>query len=403
MGSCFSTQERRTGSRSRTDSLKNKGQSKRRRRLGKAVFHKRRTRSGDKVGPYAGFGAPDRSFTNPAFQCGILLAGPPFVAFLAFFSSALFIDYELHFSCCCIRVLGNLCCSSLGFAVAMVGCFGFIGYTDEAWFDPATKFDSDCDEDFHSVMEDVSSLNGFDVASLSTHSSLKDSNLEDADGSVVSVPSGVQQQKSVELPTGNSLCDYAPQSVSRANSHVLEQSKPDGDLSIVRSPVFLDEVPRLSSDGVGKDDGGILDNCGLLPNVCLPCLVPTLPSMDRKRPVSPEAPASVKKAALKLSFKWKSTDGHSSSTNKKKDFAQNYAAYYPFGVDVFFCQRKIDHIARFVELPSINSSGKLPPILVVNVQLSGIKREGLFGRVLWECKRASPRQNVDIFQGRVFD
>lgn len=55
--------------------------------------------------------------------------------------------------------------------------------------------------------------------------------------------------------------------------------------------------------------------------------------------------------------------------DKKKEFAANYAAYYPFGVDVFLSQRKIDHIANFVELPTVNSSGNLPPLLVVNVQV----------------------------------
>lgn len=56
--------------------------------------------------------------------------------------------------------------------------------------------------------------------------------------------------------------------------------------------------------------------------------------------------------------------------DKKKDAAPDYAAYYPFGVDVFLSQRKIDHIARLVELPVINSSGTFPPpILVVNVQV----------------------------------
>ncbi|KAI3681096.1 hypothetical protein L6452_35878 [Arctium lappa] len=39
------------------------------------------------------------------------------------------------------------------------------------------------------------------------------------------------------------------------------------------------------------------------------------------------------------------------------------------GVDVFLSQGKIDHIARFVELPIVgSSSGELPSILVVNVQ-----------------------------------
>lgn len=55
--------------------------------------------------------------------------------------------------------------------------------------------------------------------------------------------------------------------------------------------------------------------------------------------------------------------------DRKKDFAPNYSAYYPFGVDVFLSPRKVDHIARFVELPSVSSSGKFPTILVVNVQV----------------------------------
>lgn len=55
--------------------------------------------------------------------------------------------------------------------------------------------------------------------------------------------------------------------------------------------------------------------------------------------------------------------------DKRKEFAANSAAYYPFGVDVFLSQRKINHVARFVELPISESSRILPPILVVNVQV----------------------------------
>lgn len=55
--------------------------------------------------------------------------------------------------------------------------------------------------------------------------------------------------------------------------------------------------------------------------------------------------------------------------DKRKEFAPNFAAYHPFGVDVFLSQRKIDHVAQFVELPVSDSSGTLPPILVVNVQV----------------------------------
>lgn len=55
--------------------------------------------------------------------------------------------------------------------------------------------------------------------------------------------------------------------------------------------------------------------------------------------------------------------------DKKKEFAPNSAAFYPFGVDVFLSPRKINHIARFVELPAIDSSGEIPPILIVNLQV----------------------------------
>ena len=56
--------------------------------------------------------------------------------------------------------------------------------------------------------------------------------------------------------------------------------------------------------------------------------------------------------------------------DKKKDFAPNYAAYYPFGVDLFLSPRKIEHVARFVELPVLNSSAAgFPPILIVNAQV----------------------------------
>lgn len=55
--------------------------------------------------------------------------------------------------------------------------------------------------------------------------------------------------------------------------------------------------------------------------------------------------------------------------DKKKDFAPKHAAYYPIGLDVFLSPKKVHHIAQYVELPTINHSGKLPPILVVNAQV----------------------------------
>lgn len=71
---------------------------------------------------------------------------------------------------------------------------------------------------------------------------------------------------------------------------------------------------------------------------------------------------------LHLNLRIKSTF-HLFYRDKKKDFAPNFAAYCPFAADVFLSQRKIDHIARFVDLPVIDSSEELPSILVVNLQV----------------------------------
>lgn len=56
--------------------------------------------------------------------------------------------------------------------------------------------------------------------------------------------------------------------------------------------------------------------------------------------------------------------------DKKKEFAPNNAAFYPLGADLFLSPRKIDHIARFVQIPAINVPGDFPSILIVNIQVA---------------------------------
>ncbi|KAJ6846767.1 uncharacterized protein M6B38_283170 [Iris pallida] len=174
-------------------------------------------------------------------------------------------------------------------------------------------------------------------------------------------------------------------------------------------------VKNAQSAEDGGDGGGVLDGCGgILPNNCLPFLPSPLPAPGTEKRGS--SATEKKKAPLKISFKWRSGEGHATpplfatkaflerplagtqvplcplekkmmdcwsqidpSTfkvrgpnyfrDKKKEFAPNYAAYYPFGVDVFLCRRKVDHITRFLDLPTVNSSKKFPPILVVNIQV----------------------------------
>ncbi|KFK43331.1 hypothetical protein AALP_AA1G111000 [Arabis alpina] len=244
---------------------------------------------------------------------------------------------------------------------------------DEAWFESNAAFETDCDDDFHSVNEDTSSLNGAERVSLSsttTTSSTRDSDI------------------------GNS---------SNSNE-VMSQS--NGDLNDTRQADLIDS----------SADEGLLENCRILPSNCLPCLNPTtvVPSVEKRRSLSSSPPSTRRKSSLKLSYKWR--EGHASGAlflskmqlkrpiagsqvpfcpiekkmldcwsiidpnsfrvrgktyfrEKKKEFAPSHAAYNPFGVDVFLSEHKINHIAQYVKLPVTTTSAKLPSILVVNVQI----------------------------------
>ncbi|KAL8142373.1 hypothetical protein V2J09_015405 [Rumex salicifolius] len=252
----------------------------------------------------------------------------------------------------------------------------FQGSIEEAWFDSITILDSDCEEDFQSVPDDLLSQTGFERLSVSSISSI---------------------DKQIHIGEAlNSVSDCARSSTE------------------AKHPVFIDEIASSADENSNKE-AGILENCGIIPSNCLPCLASTVPSIEKRSSLSSSPQNSRKKAALKLSFKWK--EGHANSAlfstkrllqrpiagsqvpfcridknvfdswsqiepgtfkvrgpnyfkDKKKEFAPNHAAYYPFGVDVFLCPRKIDHIAQFVELPTVSSSGSLPPtILVVNAQI----------------------------------
>lgn len=188
------------------------------------------------------------------------------------------------------------------------------GSLEEAWFDSIPVFESDCEEEYESVQDgiifprclnsiahflfatpfsnlrfgmhaisaDAFSVNGFEGASEPSISSLRD--------------------------TSNWHCYVNVQHTSAMGD---SQLKPDGLSSDANRPVYLDEI-SLSVDENGDREEGMLENCGILPNNCLPCLASTMSSDEKRRSLSSSPPSARKKAALKISFKWR--DGNANAS-----------------------------------------------------------------------------------------
>ncbi|RCV41385.1 hypothetical protein SEVIR_9G130400v4 [Setaria viridis] len=266
--------------------------------------------------------------------------------------------------------------------------FQVSGSIEEAWYDSLAMSESDAEDDFHSVQDDACSLNGFEnEAALST----RDGNSGSFKEAAQSGEHHHRKPKSSELSKGSSE-------------------------NGVRTSLSHDDVLSVSGEDSTHGGGRILDDCGLLPNNCLPCIASAVGVNEKKRALSSSPTHSMKMPSLKLSFKKKSGEAHPSSTllstkdflerplagkqvqlclldtkllnswshidpgtfrvrganyfrDKKKELAPNYAAYYPFGVDVYLSPQKLNHISRFVQLPDIQLSSRLPPLLVVNVQV----------------------------------
>lgn len=144
---------------------------------------------------------------------------------------------------------------------------------------------------------------GFDGTSITDSASPRNTSHVNGDVST-------QHFSSLEHPQDSCCGNSARNSVSGAAKSSVPPSdsdfkvKSDEPLSGTK-PVFLDSCS--AGETAGGDDS-LLDNCGILPNNCLPCLASTVHTVEKRRSLSSSPPSARKKASLKLSFKWK--DGH---------------------------------------------------------------------------------------------
>ena len=91
----------------------------------------------------------------------------------------------------------------------------------------------------------------------------------------------------------------------------------------VRTSVSHDDVASVAGEDSTHGGGRILDDCGLLPNNCLPCIASAVGVNEKKRALSSSPTHSMKMPSLKLSFKKKSGEAHPSSTLCKHLFIRH--------------------------------------------------------------------------------
>lgn len=151
---------------------------------------------------------------------------------------------------------------------------------------------------------DLLTVNGFEGASMPSNSSISDANHGDTSVSDQHAFSPYKMNKAENVSPRSSVHDSASEVLQNSSLEFDEAQK----MNEGNKPVFLDEISSSVDENCSKEQG-LLD-CGILPSTCLPCLV-SVSSVD-KRSLSSSPPSARKKAAYKLSFRWK--EGNASAT-----------------------------------------------------------------------------------------
>ncbi|KAK9698333.1 hypothetical protein RND81_08G096800 [Saponaria officinalis] len=244
---------------------------------------------------------------------------------------------------------------------------------DEAWFDSVSILDSDSDEEFSSVLGDNITVVGNVMGNLPTSEVLHyetASRFMDNGCKYKEYRGGYMK---IDGKNSDELCSTTKKLLDRSlgSFNYLDKTR--------------DKSPKLK--------------------VGFPNLLPSVSFNDKNY-------QQKKSAVIRLSFKRRSCDGEESRASKrfmyrpragvlisrsvgetnercwsellpskfhlrsenyfkdkKKCSAPDVCPYKPFGVDLFACQRKINHVAQHLEIPSVRVDGKFPPLLIVNIQV----------------------------------
>ncbi|XP_059283839.1 uncharacterized protein LOC132037353 [Lycium ferocissimum] len=245
---------------------------------------------------------------------------------------------------------------------------------EEAWFDTHSMFESDSDDDFSSVHGDIfPNTSSGQVLQYETSSCFIDSklkynelpslgntkkkkNLDRAFASFKSVKKEIfQMQEKTQENVFKSVLPKLVNSLS-FNDKIINGSNSAPHSQVKKSTIIRLSLKRTSVDGEETNEFRSSRKYLRRPmaGLSIPCCTEEMSISGSWSKIEPS------------NFKLR---GDSYFKDKRKTPAPNVSPYTPIGVDLFACPRKINHIAQHIELPSIKGDERIPPLLIVNIQL----------------------------------
>ncbi|CAJ1939749.1 unnamed protein product [Sphenostylis stenocarpa] len=212
---------------------------------------------------------------------------------------------------------------------------------EDAWFDSASIIESESDDDFSSVHGDcfpfisnalgnvpnTQLLQQHENESCFVDSGLYESHIKGSDNETAEVCSNDMNHS-----------PSSPQTVQRKQ----------------QPAVFMLSVQKKSIDGSEKNELCASERFLYRPKAGL-----QIPNTAQEKPC-PGSWSVVSPSVFSL---------RGGNFFRHKCPAPDFSPYVPIGVDLFACPRKINHIARHLEIPSFEEHENVPSLLIVNIQL----------------------------------